>query len=166
MNRNPRVATFLGENWFLPVLSALLSIVWLQSRFLDPGMPPTWEAALLFDMIVTIPFLCWCCYRRSLGLGAMALRIVALQCSGLWLLGWIVPASEQHLLPEMAPLRSIGLAIIVLVEVRLVLILIRTVFKPATKPADLQVQGVPAWVARLMLLEVRFWRWLFGWFKR
>ena len=166
MNRHTKVATFLGENWFLPVLLALLGVVWLQSRFLGPGMPPTWEAALLFDMIVTIPFLYWCCYRGSLGWGAMTLRVVALQCSGLWLLGWIVPASEQQLLPALAPLRSIGLTIIVLVELRLVVALIRIVFKPATKPADLQAQGVPAWIARLMLLEVRFWCWLFSWFRR
>lgn len=166
MRMTGKVTDYFGANWFYPAFLVLLSIMWLQAKALGTGLPQSWEAALLFDTLVTIPGLFWLCYRGSLKPGAMALRIVALQCSGLWFLGWILPSTEQHVLPTLAPLRSAGLAVIVLVELRLAVALVRIVFKPETKPTDLQSQGVPEWVARAMLIEARFWRWVLNWFKR
>lgn len=160
------IALMFRRNWFVPLAASLLTVVWLVGRTFAPGDWRTLEPALIFDSTVTLPALYWLCYRKALSGKAMAVRLVALVCAGLFVASWLVPQEEQRLLAQVAPLRIAGIAVVVLVELALLIAVLRVMFRKGTTTDQLQTLGMPPLIARLMLLEARFWRWLFAKFKR
>src|SRR3546814_2556535 len=78
----------------------------------------------------------------------------------------LVPVDSQLIIPYLSWLRYAGLAILLLIEIRLALILFKLVFKPDTTESQLQESGMPPLLAKAALLEARFWRWVFGVFGR
>ena len=152
-----------ATNWFYPVAFTLLMLVGFlatSTRGLPrPAQGPTFEVALLADVFVTLPMLYWLCFRKRHGMAKLLLGVTAVVCSGLWLSGLIVPLAEQRVLPQLSWFRFVGLVIIVGFEVRLAALALRLMWRPQTKVAELEAQGVPPVVAKLMLLEARFWRW-------
>lgn len=115
------------------------------------------EAGLLFDLAVLIPGLYLACYRRE-GRKA-ALRAIGLACLGIWAALKLVPADEQQLLSAVAPLRYLGLAVLLLVEVVIVVRIYRVIFGSgsAEKAVAAAGPGMPPWVARLMAWEAGVW---------
>ncbi|MFN7573218.1 MAG: hypothetical protein ACK5TK_17555 [Betaproteobacteria bacterium] len=149
----------LRTHWFYLALVPIVAIdlaVALSSRGEIDRMV---EAGLLFDLALLLPALYWLCYRRE---GRKALvRAVALACLGVWVAGKLVPVEEQQLISALAPLRYVGLAVVVALEVVLLLAIYRAVFKhggidPATA-ARAEAAGMPPWLLRLLALEARFW---------
>src|SRR3546814_288093 len=84
----------------------------------------------------------------------------------LWVAAKLVPVDSQLIIPYLSWLRYAGLAILLLIEIRLALILFKLVFKPDTTESQLQESGMPPLLAKAALLEARFWRWVFGVFGR
>jgi peptidoglycan/LPS O-acetylase OafA/YrhL len=156
----------LKENWFWPVALLLVALAWSIARMAPPSDLGGWELAVLFDVFITLPLLFVLCYRRKLRRGALVLRIVALQCLGIWLATKIVPAEGQTLLPHLEWLRYAGFAVLLLVELRIMVALFQIIFKPDATTKQLEDIGMLSFVAKLVLLEARFWRWVFGVFKR
>ena len=156
----------LKENWFWPVALVLLGAVWSLSANLPPQDLSGWEVAVLFDFLITLPLLFTLCYRRKLTRKNLIIRILALQCLGIWLATKIVPVESQILLPQLSWLRYAGLAVLMLIELRIMVVLFKTVFKADTTSKQLEEIGMPAFLAKLALLEARFWRWVFSFFKR
>lgn len=115
------------------------------------------EAGLLFDLAVLLPCLYWFCYRDR-GKRAVV-RAAAIACLGIWAALKLVPEAEQDLLHYVAPLRYVGLAALVWLELVVVVAIYRSVFKggsageaAAQAPAD-----IPPWVAKLLAMEASFW---------
>ncbi len=115
------------------------------------------EAGLLFDLVVLTPCLYWLCYRKN-GRRAVT-RAAALACLGVWVALKLVPESERQILEYVAPLRYVGLAALIWLELVVVVAIFRTVFRggsaidaAAHAPAD-----IPPWVARLLAMEAKFW---------
>ena len=52
------------------------------------------------------------------------------------------------------------------IELRLMVAVVKTVFRKEATSQDLVEQGAPEFIAKLMILEARFWRWVLGLFKR
>lgn len=156
----------LKENWFWPVTLVLMAAAWLLSRSLPPQELGGWEMAVLFDVLVTLPLLFAFCYRGKLTRNTLIIRILALQCLGIWLATKIVPVESQTLLPQLSWLRYAGLAVLVLIELCIMVVLFKTVFKVDTTSKQLEEIGMPPFLAQLVLLEARFWRWVFSVFKR
>ena len=159
-----------ATNWFYPVAVTLLMLVGFLAAS-TRGVPPpaqglSFEVALLADVFVTLPLLYWLCFRKRHGMAKLLLGVTAVVCSGLWLSGLIVPLSEQRVLPQLSWLRFAGLVIIVGFEIRLAALAFRVMWKPQAKVADLEAQGVPPVIAKLMLLEARFWRWVLSAFRK
>lgn len=126
------------------------------------------EAGLLFDLAVLLPCLYWLCYR---GRGRKAaVRAAALCCLGIWAALKLVPEAEHELLIYVAPLRYVGIAALVWLELEVIIAIYRTAFKggsanevaaQAQESADL-----PPWAARLLAREALFWRGAWHWLKR
>jgi hypothetical protein len=161
-----RMTERLKENWFWPFTLVLIALAWLVSRNLSPGDLKGWEWAVLFDVLVTLPVLFALCYRAKLRRNKLIIRILALQCLGIWLATKIVPIESQMVLPHLAWLRYAGIAVLVLIELRIMVALFKIVFKADTSARQLEDVGMPPLLAKLMLLEARFWRWVFSIFKR
>lgn len=118
------------------------------------------EAGLLFDLTVLIPCFYWLCYR---GRGRKAVvRAGALACLGIWAALKLVPESEHQILGYVAPLRYLGMAVLLWLELAIVLAVYRAIYKggsPAEAVAHAQVAtDLPPWLARLMVLEAILWR--------
>lgn len=160
------IAGRLRENWFWPLAVLLLALAAAISWSIPTDALDGWEVALLFDVFVTIPLLFVLCYRRQRTAAQLAVRVLALQCLGIWIAAKLVPADSQVILPHLVWLRYTGLAILVLIEIRLGLVLLRLVFKPETTRSQLEASGMPPLLAKVALLEARFWRWIFGLFRR
>jgi len=156
----------LKANWFWLVALSSGVIVWLLTNTLPPQDLGYWELAVLFDVLVTLPLLFALCYRRTLTSKNLIIRIIALQCLGIWLATKLVPIESQMVLPQLAWLRYAGLAVLVLIEVRIIAALFKILFKPDTGLKQLEEIGMPPLLVKLALLEMRFWRWVFSIFKR
>lgn len=126
------------------------------------------EAGLLLDLAVIIPCMYWLCYR---GRGRKAVvRAAALCCLGVWAALKLVPEAEHDLLTYVAPLRYLGIAALVWLEVAVVVAIYRTAFKGGSaNEVAAQAQDkadLPPWAARLLAREALFWRGVWHWLKR
>lgn len=148
----------LGAHWFVPVFALILGALWLAARdsmFMAQGG----EKAILADLCLTVPILYVLCYRRRHSALQLGMRAVALACLGIWLGSWIIPASDQSVLNELGPLRVAGLVVLAVIELRLLVAMTRLVFGPETSASEIsRVTGAPPFIAKLMLLEARFWK--------
>jgi hypothetical protein len=147
----------LKTHWFLPVALLVIAVDVYVSLTQRMEAPRLVEAALLFDFAVLLPILCVWCYR-SQGRKAI-IRAVALSCLGIWVAGKLVPADGQMLLTYVAPLRYVGLAVLVWIEIAIVLAIWRAVFKGKPDAAAIVAadNDMPPWVAKLMTWEARMW---------
>ncbi len=147
-------------NWFLVLLPVLFAISFLFTRSVDwggtGGIP---EAVTVFDWCVSIPFLYFLCYRKKLPARQLILRLLALACLGIWVATLLVPAAYQEMLANLSWARRAGLAILVLIELRLLMAALRLVFSGTATAEDVSERtGAPPLIARLMVIEARFWR--------
>jgi hypothetical protein len=166
MKGAPMIAK-VKENWFWPLSITLVALAWTIGHFSQIEPNSSWEYAVIFDMLATLPILYFICYRKKSALKHNIFRILALQCTGIWLATKIVPIESQALLPYLSWLRYAGLAVLFVFEAWIVLALIKLVFRPETTANQIEQQlGAPPFVAKLILLEARFWQWAFSIFKR
>jgi hypothetical protein len=156
------------SNWFLIVAPVLLGVAWFVSRSAvatpdGHGLEP----ALIFDACVTLPVLYALCYGRRLSVLALTLRMVGIACLAIYLLSFIVPADQQRLLPAFGWARIAGLTLLCLIELRLVAGAVRMVFRSDVTAVELAVKtGAPPFVAKLMVMEARFWKAVWRLFRR
>ncbi len=158
-----RLLRLLGDHWYLPAFVAILAGCWFLARhavFMAAGG----EAALLIDLCLTAPVLYLLCYARRQPLRVSLVRALAIACGGVWLAGWLIPADQQQLLGQLAPLRWAGLSMVALLEVAVLAAAIRIAFSATGTARDVTaVTGAPEWVSRLMLWEAQLWRALWSW---
>jgi hypothetical protein len=146
-------------NWFFLVLPLLLAISFAVARQPGHELGSSAEAVLLFDWCVTVPALYALCYRKALPLPRLLLRLVALACLGVWFVSWMVPVEAQEIVPHLSWARTAGLLVLALVELRLLLAALKIAFSDQGSAADIQkASGAPPLLAKLMLIEARFWR--------
>ncbi len=149
-----------ARNWFLlalPMLAlASLQFVGAIDWQRDGRIA---ERVVLFDWCISVPFLYFLCYRTTLPARQMAMRLIALACFCVWFAAWVVPQAFQSLLPQLGWARMAGLAVIVVVELRLIVAAIRIAFSNnGTTEHLVRATGVPPLIAKLMMLEAKFWR--------
>lgn len=153
------VGTWLRTNWFVALLPALIATEWFVTRSIGAEMGQALEAVVLFDLCLFVPLLYVICYRRTVPVRALALRAVGLACLGIYLSTYLVPAELQQLLPQLGWLRIAGIAVLMLIEARLLVAALRIVWgRNGTVEQVQAASGAPAWIARLMVLEARFWK--------
>lgn len=154
-----------ASHWFFPV-AALVALgdmgsVWF-SGWEDGRLL---EAALLFDFVVLLPLLYGWCYRAR-GRKAVV-QAVALACFAIWATGKVVPDEHHHLLESLSWLRYVGLAGLLLLEIRLTFAIYKAVVVKGQSRDEVQTrfetEGMPPWLARFVAWEASLWRraWLF-----
>lgn len=159
--RPKTVATlFLRANWFFPAAAIALLMNAATVYFDRWSSPALLEAGLLFDFAILLPVLYLICYRTE-GKRAVV-RAVALACLGIFAVGRVVPESNQALLLDLQFIRYVGLAVLILLQIKLIIAVFRAVAGAhdaaeyeASKLAD--ETGTPPWVRRLLAWEARFW---------
>ena len=158
-----QAVTFARRHWFYLSLPLwLLASINLHFDFAWATDARSGELIALFDWAVFMPALYALCYH-GIALGrVLAIRLLALVCSGVWIAGLIVPDPAENLLLRWGWLRGIGVAALVVVEGLAMLTILRVVFSSAPDPTVLERQGIPPIVARMMLAEARFWRWVWN----
>ena len=162
----PTIRPFIKEHWFL----MLAPIVLLSNALVVRSGPidRLVEAGLLFDLVLLVPALYFLCYRKRRQ-GA-AVRAIGLACLGVWSATKLVPEADRVLLVYLAPLRYVGLAVLVLIELALIRMIFRmlsagdTAEATAKRAAD--TADRPPWVAKLLVWEAGLWRRLFAGVRR
>ena len=158
---------WLSVNWFAVAVPVLLLVEWLVVRDVGGEMGHFLEAMVLFDLCVFMPLLYVLCYRFTVPRGQLVLRAVALACLGIYVSTYLVPEPMQAILPELGVLRIAGLAVLMLIELRLLIAAIRIVWGRDGSVEQVQAaSGAPAWMARLMVMEARFWKRLWQMIRR
>jgi hypothetical protein len=59
-------------------------------------------------------------------------------------------------------MRWVGLSALLLFEIAALVAMLRVVFGAAPDPRELEEQGIPLVLAKLMIAEAKFWRWLWA----
>jgi len=159
----------IRQHRFFIVAAPILASDLLVPRLDHWSNPSLLEAGVLFDVSILIPALYLICYR-SRGKAAV-LRAIALACLGIWVAGHIVPTEYHQILSSVGVVRYIGLAVLLAIELKLALVIYRSVFQGgADAAADAQRAasdaGMPEWVARLMAFEAGLWRKTWEFFQR
>lgn len=155
----PDVARVARHHWFYFAVPVLLGAA-LNFRATHPWAhhPRLGEAVTLFDWCLFVPLLHAICYRR-MPRRALATRTLALVCGGIWIAGQIVPDRAETILAEWGWLRTLGIGVLVAAESAALVAMLRMAFGSAADPTELERQGIPPLLAKLMLAEARFWRW-------
>lgn len=153
----------LGRNHWFYLLLPFWVIAALGFRATHPwAQQPAWgEAVTLFDWCLFVPSLYVLCYR-TMPRRALMLRTLALACSGIWVAGKILPDTAETVLSHLGWLRGAGIAVLVLFEGLALVAMLRVLFGTAPDAAELEQQGIPPIIARMMLAEARFWRWVWS----
>lgn len=156
----------LRAHWFFLVAPIILAADLYVGLSAVGEIDRILEAGPLFDLVVLVPCMYWLCYRQR-GRKA-AIRAAAIACLGIWVALKLVPETERDLLTYVAPLRYVGLAALVWLELVVVVAIYRTVFKGgsvsqavAHAPADM-----PPWVVKLLAFEANLWLKVWGAIKR
>ena len=155
-----KLVPWARRNWFVPMLALLLAIEWAFARGVDWRGDRLAEAVILFDLCLFVPALHYLCYRRALAWKPLLIRTAALASLGIYLASWLIPVEAQHLLAGLGWARLAGLAVLAALELWVVVKVVKLVFGGTATEADVVAHGAPPWIARIMLIEARFWKWL------
>ncbi|MEL6198737.1 MAG: hypothetical protein AAFR09_00880 [Pseudomonadota bacterium] len=163
---NTQTRRFVKGHWFLIIapLVLLADALVAHSGPIDRFV----EAGLLFDLVLLMPALYFLCYRkRRQGAGVRAL---GLACLGVWIATKLVPDSDRVLLVYLGPLRYVGLAVLVLIELALIRMIFRMLSAggsaEATAKHAADAADMPTWVAKLLVWEAGLWRRFFAGLRR
>lgn len=155
------IGIWARRNWFLPVLALALAVEYAFVRTTAWATDGFAEAVVLFDLCLVVPALHYLCYRRRLARRALLIRTAALAFLGIYLASKLVPAEAQALIPALGWARLVGIAVMVAIELWIFLTIMRFIFRgDVTAEQVSERSGAPPWIARLMLAEARFWKWL------
>lgn len=161
--------TSFQAHWFLPLALAIVAADTVLARSTYWRPTELLEAGVIFDLAVLVPLLYGICYRHRGR--ATWIRAAALSCLGIWLAGHVIPAHHHDILNDLSPLRYVGLAVLLLVELRLAIAIYRAAFSAKPGEAERSMAaasqaGVPPWVTRLMAWEAALWRRAWDWIQR
>lgn len=156
----------LKAHWFFVIAPMVLAINLYVGLASAGEIDRLIEAGLLFDLAVLLPCLYWLCYRRR-GRSAVV-KALSIACIGIWVALKLVPEADRDLLRYVAPLRYVGLAALIALEVIVVMAIYRTIFKGGSvdQAVSKAPTDMPPWVVRLLAFEAKLWLHAWGAIKR
>ncbi len=157
-----------NEKWFfLLVLPIAIAIEWAFAATHDWAAYPRSEWVALIDLCVFVPLVYWFLFSSSLAPRARFLRTLGIAGLGLFASSFIVPEPNQIIIGELSAVRN-GLLIFILSFEGLVLWkMLNALYAKAADAKSLERDfAMPAWVAKLMVLEAKFWKAVWSFVKR
>jgi hypothetical protein len=159
LNQPQPAISWLKENWFVAAAILLLGTDLTVVLLPNSASPRLLEVGLLSDLCIVLPGMYLACYWRK---GKRSVfRAIAFASIGFWAVSKLLPETGQFLIQQLWPLRYVALAVIVLIEFRVMLAVYRAVFAGASREeaaATLERQsGMPAWAAKLAAAEASLW---------
>lgn len=156
-----KIKSSLASHWFILAALAVAASDFAVASLDSWSRPALLEAAILADLSIVIPALYLWCYR-SRGKAAIV-RAIGLSCLGIWVAGHVVPNEHHQILSTVGFVRYIGLAVLIIIELKLAAIIFRATFRregdtKATVLTTAKDAGMPEWAARLMAWEASLWR--------
>lgn len=156
-----RVLSFARTSWFYLLLPFWLFSAWSLSQMPEVARDPLLlERVLLFDFAVFLPLLYLFSLRGRLRPFGILVRCIGLALAGLWFAGWLMPQGEGQIIPWLRWLRRLFLPIAIVIEVVAFLAIMKIAYSAEPDEAKLLASGLPRWVARALIAEARFWRWV------
>ncbi len=156
------------QKWFfLLVLPAAIAIEWAFAATLDWTAHPRAEWVALIDLCVFMPFVYFTLFTSELAPKARMLRCIAIAGIGLFAASFIVPDANQFVIGELSALRSALLVFVLAFEGWVFWKIMSAVYRKGADAKQLEQEfAMPEWIAKLMVLEARFWKAVIGLFKR
>lgn len=152
---------WLRFSWFYPLATAIVLGDVGAIHFQDWDSDRLLEIAVLFDLAVVLPLLYLWCYRaRS---KATLLPALALGSLGIWAAGYLIPDEQQNVLDSIGWLRTAAMAVLVIVEIRILTHFYGAIFSSDKTPDEIankvaEDANLPHWLTRLLALEARLLR--------
>ncbi len=148
------------ERWFFLLVAPLaVTIEWAFAVTLDWSTYPRSEWVLLVDLCIFMPTIYYLFFGNTHALKARLIRTAGVAGLGLLAARYIVPEANQFLLADLAMLRNVLLACVIAFEVWVLGKVVSAIYRRQANEQDLEREyAMPAWIARLMLLEARFWK--------
>ena len=161
--------SWLRGHWFYPLAIAVVLGDVSTLHFQDWRHPRLFESAVLFDLAVVLPLLYFWCYRAR-GT-AVILPMVSLASLGIWATSQLIPAEHQHVLNSVGWLRTMAIAVLAMVEIKILFGFYKMIFSSDKTPEEIADElandiKLPLWLMRLVALEARILRSLSQFVKR
>jgi hypothetical protein len=157
-----------NEKWFfLLVLPIAIAIEWAFASWHDWGAYPRSEWVALVDLCLFMPLVYFTLFATELSIKARLLRCIAIAGIGLFAASFIVPEANQFVVGKLSDVRNALLVFVLAFEGWVFWKLINAVYR---KDADVNQLhndfAMPQWMAKLLILEARFWKAVIGFFRR
>lgn len=155
---------FSERYFFLLVLPVAFAVEWAFAASLDWQAYPRSEWVTLFDLCVFMPLVYLAFFSSSLEKKPRLIRMAGIAGLGLLVARYMVPEANQFITSDLAQLRNAMLALVLLFEGWAFYKIVQAVYKRNADAKTLERDfAMPAWIAKLMILEARFWKavWIF-----
>ncbi|MCR9179474.1 MAG: hypothetical protein NXH71_04490 [Erythrobacteraceae bacterium] len=148
------------EKWFfLIALPVAVAIEWAFARSLDWTAYPRSEWVALFDLCVFMPLLYIMVFGSELTRKARLLRSIGIAGIGLFAASFIVPEPNQFIIAELSGIRKVAMIGILAFEGYIFWKVIGAVYRHNADVKTLEREfAMPEWIAKLMVLEAKFWK--------
>lgn len=156
------------EKWFfLIALPLAIAIEWVFARSLDWSAYPRSEWVALFDLCVFMPLLYLAAFTSELTRKARLLRCLGIAGTGLFAASFIVPEPNQFIIGELSAVRKVAMVGIVAFEGWVLWKVIGAVYRQNADAKTLEREfAMPEWIAKLMVLEAKFWKAVWQFLRR
>jgi hypothetical protein len=157
-----------GEKWFfLIALPLAIGIEWAFARTLDWTAYPRSEWVALFDLCVFMPLVYLTAFSSDLTCKARLLRCLGIGGIGLFAASFIVPVPNQFIISELSALRNAAMVGVVAFEGWILWKVIGAVYRHNADAKTLERDfAMPEWIAKLMVLEAKFWKAVWAFLRR
>lgn len=159
MDQAQPASSWMKANWFVAAAILLLGTDLAVVLLPNSASPRLLEIGLLSDLCIVLPGLYLACYWRK-GKRSV-LRAIAIASIGFWAASMLLPENGQFLIQQLWPLKYVALAVIVLIELKVILAVYRAIFAGASREAAASTlerqSGMPAWAAKLAAAEASLW---------
>jgi hypothetical protein len=156
------------EKWFfLIALPLAIAIEWAFARTLDWTAYPRSEWVALFDLCLFMPLLYLTAFTSELTRKARLLRCLGIAGTGLFAASFIVPEPNQIIIGELSAFRNVSMIGILVFEGWVLWKVIGAVYRQNADAKTLEREfAIPEWIAKLMVLEARFWKAVWTFLRR
>jgi len=156
------------EKWFfLLALPLAVAIEWAFAASLDWTAYPRSEWVALVDLCVFMPLLYLFAFSSTLPRRAHLLRTAGVAGIGLFAAGFMVPDTNQLVITELSSLRNALLVAILAFEGWVMWKVIGAVYRRGADAQTLERDfAMPQWIAKLMIIEAKFWKALWSLVRR